>query len=83
MWIFKRIRVIFGRCPYCNEKLLTGIGGESYFSHNELKICPNRHYAEEIHDSGLLTIYDNDGKELTVNKWDKQTGEYKEKRTLY
>ena len=66
MWIKKKIRLILGRCPYCNEKLLKGMGG-SVLSLNSIKICPNQHYAEEYHPNATL-VYDNDGKILNMEE---------------
>jgi len=66
MWIVKKIRILFGRCPYCNKKLLNGFGGKSLLFLSGMKICPDRHYAEELHMTGVTFIYDNDGKVLDI-----------------
>lgn len=63
----KTIRRIFGRCPYCGEKMLDGMGGNSLLFMNSVKMCPNRHYAEELHSSGATFVYDNGGQPLEVN----------------
>lgn len=59
---------IIGRCPYCGNKLENGIGGSSLLSLNTVKMCPDRHYAEELHYTGATLIHHNDGKPLPVKE---------------
>jgi hypothetical protein len=68
MWfkIAKFTRRIRGRCPYCGKKMLNGMGGSSLLSLGGLKICPDKHYAEELHMTGATLIHDNGGKPLPI-----------------
>jgi hypothetical protein len=66
MWIKKKLRLLFGRCPYCRKKMLNGLGGSSLFSLNGIKVCPDKHYAEELHYTGATFIYDNGGDPLDI-----------------
>lgn len=66
MWLKKKLRRLFGRCPYCSAKLSNGLGGSTLLSLNGVKMCPNHHYAEELHFVGAIIIHDNGGKPLNV-----------------
>lgn len=65
-WIVKKLRRLFNRCPYCKAKLLDGLGGHSLLFLGGMKVCPNKHYAEELHYTGATLIYDNNGKLLNI-----------------
>ncbi|MGG1071241.1 hypothetical protein ABE178_15575 [Priestia megaterium] len=43
-----------------------GLGGSTLLSLNGVKMCPNHHYAEELHLAGAIIIHDNGGKPLNV-----------------
>lgn len=65
-WILKKLRRLVGCCPYCSHRLQSGMGGSSFLSLSGMKVCPNKHYAEELHMTGATIIYDNDGKLLDI-----------------
>lgn len=67
MNIKKKLRLLFGRCPYCKEKLIEGMGGSSLLFLSGLKVCPKKHYAEELHMTGATLVYDNGGKPLNID----------------
>lgn len=62
-WIKRNFRLMRKRCPYCNKKLLDGHSGIMFHG---IKVCPDRHYLEEVHPIGLKMIYDGDGEKLNI-----------------
>lgn len=70
MWIKKKLRLLFGKCPYCGKKMLSGMGGSSSLFLSGMKVCPDKHYAEELHMTGATLIYDKGGKPLDIQGMD-------------
>lgn len=71
-WIKKKVLLLFGRCPYCGKKFVNGTGGSGLFILNGLKVCPDKHYAEElvIFAGGATLIHDQGGKPLDIKGLD-------------
>jgi hypothetical protein len=67
--VLYRCRQIFGRCPYCGEKLKSGMGGGSILFLSGLRFCPHKHYAEETHPTGAVIVYDDGGKTLPIKDY--------------
>jgi hypothetical protein len=68
IWIVRKIRLLFGFCPYCGKRMLNGMGGRSPLFLSGLKVCPDKHYAEEmvLSAGGAILIHDNGGKPLPI-----------------
>lgn len=64
--IKRRFLQVIGRCPYCGKKFVEGFGGGSLLFLSNMKMCPDKHYAEELHHTGATIVYDRGGEPLNV-----------------
>lgn len=62
-WFMRKLRRLFGRCPYCNKKMKHGV--ITVFL-NGFYGCPDGHYVEETvwAAGGAVLIYENCGKNV-------------------
>jgi hypothetical protein len=67
MWIVRKLRRLFGHCPWCGQKMVSGQVGLFL---NGWLACPDNHYAEEmvICAGGAIIVYEDGGKPLHIDK---------------
>ncbi len=58
-----------GRCPYCNDKLIT-VPSKTGFG-SRYRACPNHHYVEEtVPAADTVLVYDLNGEVINHPVWD-------------